>query len=117
TVAILKHNNPCGLASAQKLSQAYGDAYDCDPVSAYGSIIGLNRPVDAATAELIHESPFVEAVVAPGYEEGVLELLTSKQTRRFLELPGLEIPHSKGTLEIRNIEGGALVQERDLVWD
>jgi phosphoribosylaminoimidazolecarboxamide formyltransferase/IMP cyclohydrolase len=117
TVAILKHNNPCGLASNSDLSQAYSDAYDCDPVSAYGSIIGLNRPVDSATAQKIHESPFVEAVIAPSYEAGVLDLLTSKANRRFLELPGLEIPVSKGLLEIRNIEGGALVQDRDVVGD
>jgi phosphoribosylaminoimidazolecarboxamide formyltransferase/IMP cyclohydrolase len=117
TVAILKHNNPCGLASNNDLATAYADAYDCDPVSAYGSIIGLNRVVDQATAQRIHESPFVEAVVAPGYAEGVLEFLTQKQTRRFLELQGLDRVSSKGTLELRFLEGGALAQERDVVTD
>lgn len=117
TVAILKHNNPCGLASGSSLAQAYQDAYDSDPVSAYGSIIGLNRVVDRATAEKIHESPFVEAVIAPGYAEGVLELLTSKATRRFLELSGMEAPPAKGGMDIRMFEGGALVQDRDVVAD
>ena len=117
TVAVLKHNNPCGLASAADLATAYSDAYECDPVSAYGSIIGLNRPVDAATAEKIHESPFIEAVVAPDYEEGVLKLLTSKATRRFLKLPGMEKRREKGLLEVRNIAGGALVQEFDVMDD
>ncbi|MCB9783467.1 MAG: bifunctional phosphoribosylaminoimidazolecarboxamide formyltransferase/IMP cyclohydrolase [Candidatus Omnitrophica bacterium] len=117
TVAILKHNNPCGLASDSDLATAYKNAYDCDPVSAYGSIIGLNRIVDAATAERIHESPFVEAVIAPGYAEGVLDLLTEKQSRRFLELPGLDQNPEKGTLELRFIEGGALAQEKDVAWE
>lgn len=117
TVAILKHNNPCGLASSDSLSTAYAEAYDCDPVSAYGSIISLNRVVDQETAQRIHESPFVEAVIAPGYAPGVLDLLTSKASRRFLELPGLEQPPTKGSLEIRVIEGGALVQDRDIVTD
>ncbi len=116
-VAILKHNNPCGLASAESLAEAYANAYDCDPVSAYGSIISLNRVVDSETAQRIHESPFVEAVIAPGYASGVLDLLTSKASRRFLELPGLDQPPLKGSQEIRLIEGGALMQDRDVVRD
>jgi len=117
TVAILKHNNPCGLASHEDLATAYTDAYECDPVSAYGSIIGLNRIVDLATAEKIHESPFVEAVIAPGYAEGTLDLLVQKSTRRFLELPGLDKPAKKGVLELRFLEGGALAQDKDVVAD
>jgi phosphoribosylaminoimidazolecarboxamide formyltransferase/IMP cyclohydrolase len=117
TAAILKHNNPCGLACSDSLVQAYDDAYACDPVSAYGSVIGLNRIVDSDTAAKIHESPFVEAVIAPGYAPGVLDLLTTKATRRFLELPGLDVPTAKGTLEMRTIDGGALMQERDVVLD
>ncbi len=117
TVAILKHNNPCGLACADSLSEAYANAYECDSVSAYGSIISLNRLVDLDTAKRIHESPFVEAVIAPGYAEGVLDLLTSKASRRFLELPGLDQPPVKGNVEIRLIEGGALAQIRDVVTD
>jgi phosphoribosylaminoimidazolecarboxamide formyltransferase/IMP cyclohydrolase len=116
-VAILKHNNPCGLASASVLAQAYSDAYDCDPVSAYGGIIGLNRVVDLATAQLIHETPFIEAVVAPGYASGVMDLLKTKATRRFLELPGLDTGLTRGSLEVRMIEGGALAQERDVATD
>ncbi len=117
TVAILKHNNPCGLASADSLSQAYSDAYDCDPVSAYGSVIGLNRTIDPETAQKIHDSPFVEAVVAPGYAPGVIELLSTKATRRFLELPGLDQAAGKNSIEVRMIEGGALIQDRDVVDD
>lgn len=117
TVAILKHNNPCGLASAETLSQAYTDAYDCDPVSAYGSVIGLNRIVDHDTAQKIHDSPFVEAVVAPGYAPGVMNMLATKATRRFLELPGLDRIPEKGSLDIRVIEGGALLQDRDVMDD
>lgn len=117
TVAILKHNNPCGLATSESLANAYMDAYECDPVSAYGSIIGLNRIVDRETAEKIHESPFVEAVIAPGYADGVLEFLTQKATRRFLQLTGMETPATAGVLEYRNIDGGLLVQARDTVAD
>ena len=117
TVAIIKHNNPCGLATNERLAQAYQDAYDCDPVSAYGSIIGLNRKVDSETAAKIHETTFVEAVIAPGYEEGVLEQLTSKPNRRFLELSGMETHSGQGPTDLRWIEGGALVQEKDIVAD
>jgi phosphoribosylaminoimidazolecarboxamide formyltransferase/IMP cyclohydrolase len=119
---LLKHTNPCGAACADTLAQAYEDALACDPVSAFGCIIGLNRVVDMETAKKIHETFFVECVLAPGYEPETLELLTKKKNRRFLACPELLEPKKIGDLEqgrkdrendVKIIQGGALVQTPD----
>jgi phosphoribosylaminoimidazolecarboxamide formyltransferase/IMP cyclohydrolase len=118
--AIIKHTNPCGVATAAALVQAYTRARDTDPVSAYGGIIGLNRPMDAATAREI-AATFVEAIIAPGYTEEALGILKDKKNLRLLELaagvagtPG--VPGSgDGGYEMRRVSGGMLVQDRDAV--
>lgn len=110
TVAIIKHTNPCGLACADTLERAYELALAGDPMSAFGSIVALNRPVDAATAELLHKTKFVECVAAPSYEDGVLERMTKKKNRRFLALD--EAVPDIG-FEGRFIPGGLLLQQND----
>jgi phosphoribosylaminoimidazolecarboxamide formyltransferase/IMP cyclohydrolase len=114
---VIKHNNPCGCAIADGLAEAFDRAYAGDPVSAFGSIIGFNRPVDAATAERLCEpNRFVEAVIAPGYDDDAFQTLTTKPkwkgSVRLLRLAGLADARSM-SLEYRSVSGGLLVQERD----
>ncbi len=121
---VLKHNNPCGAAVAEALAEAFERAYEGDPVSAFGGIVGLNRPVDRATAErLCGPGRFIEAIVAPGFEPDALGLLTTKPTWknsvRLLDLDapiGPEIPAPAG-FDLRRIEGGLLVQDWDTMED
>jgi len=110
---ILKHTNPCGAACADKLADAYADALACDPVSAFGCIIGLNKIVDIETAKRIDETFFVECVIAPGYEKEALELLVKKKNRRFLACPQLLEDKKAEPDQIKMIKGGALVQTPD----
>ena len=112
TVAIIKHSNPCGLASADTLACAYDNALASDPVSAFGSIISVNRPLDKATAERMAKL-FVEIVAAPSYDEDALTLLQRKKNLRILRASGTA-PHP---LSIRSVYGGALVQELDRSHD
>ena len=78
-VAVLKHNNPCGAATAATLGEAMRRAWDGDPLSAFGSVLGFNVPVDAATAEFLAEpGRFVEAIVAPDFTPEAFEILTTK---------------------------------------
>jgi len=76
--AIIKHTNPCGAATADDIAAAYKLAYEADPVSAFGGIVGLNRPVDAATAEQL-KTIFLEAVIAPGFAAEALEIVRRKK--------------------------------------
>ncbi len=118
TACVIKHTNPCGLASAETLAEAYEKALDCDPVSAFGSIIGVNREVDLKTAEKIHATGFVEAIIAPAYAEGVLEMFASKKNRRVLELPGMMRRDGYPAMAIKPLAGGILVQEADYAdWE
>ncbi|HVB76625.1 MAG TPA: bifunctional phosphoribosylaminoimidazolecarboxamide formyltransferase/IMP cyclohydrolase [Candidatus Nitrosotalea sp.] len=107
-VAIIKHMNPCGLAEADTLSEAYRLAYECDTVSAYGGVVALNRPLDVATAEQI-ASIFVEVVIAPRVEEESLQILGRKARVRVLEADRVR---SEG-IDLRTVPGGFLVQSRD----
>ncbi len=110
--AVIKHGNPCGCAEAESLDEAYRLALSGDPMSAYGCIVGLNRPVDAPTAQAIHETFFVEAVGAPGFPEAVLPLLRKKSKRRYVAIPDVQ-----GTgWQVRTILGGLLVQDADDTW-
>ncbi|MCA8997542.1 MAG: bifunctional phosphoribosylaminoimidazolecarboxamide formyltransferase/IMP cyclohydrolase, partial [Planctomycetaceae bacterium] len=114
---VIKHTNPCGCAIGESLAEAFSKAYEGDPVSAFGSILSFNRPVDAATAELLAEpGRFVEAIIAPGYEADAYEILTTKPkwklNVRLLENPAMLEP-TTGTLEFRRLTGGLLVQDRD----
>ena len=115
-VAIIKHTNPCGVATAAELLGAFTRARDTDPVSAYGGILGVNRPLDAATAREI-ASTFVEAIIAPGYTEEALGLLRERKNLRLLELPLPEqgLPREIGGYEMRRVSGGMLVQDPDNV--
>lgn len=108
TAAVIKHTNPCGVASAENICQAYRLARECDPLSAYGGIVALNRPMDLETAEELI-STFIEAVAAPAYQEGALRILSRKPNLRVLEVR----PSPEPELEFRQISGGILVQERD----
>lgn len=106
---ITKHNNPCGVAVADSISEAYRRAFETDPVSAFGGVIALNRKVDEATAKEIL-SLFVEIIIAPGFDPDALKLLSSKPNIRLLEL---DVSKETVGFEMRKIQGGLLVQERD----
>jgi phosphoribosylaminoimidazolecarboxamide formyltransferase/IMP cyclohydrolase len=110
TVVIVKHNNPCGVASDAILVEAYKKALATDTKSAFGGIVCVNRPLDRTTAEAINEI-FTEVVIAPEYERGVLELLTKKKDRRLMK----QIFNLRKVreLDIRTVVGGMLVQEPD----
>jgi len=110
TVVIVKHNNPCGVASDAVLVEAYKKAFATDTKSAYGGIVCVNRPLDRTTAEAINEI-FTEVIIAPEYERGVLELLTKKKDRRLMK----QISNLRKVreLDIRTVVGGMLVQESD----
>jgi phosphoribosylaminoimidazolecarboxamide formyltransferase/IMP cyclohydrolase len=112
--AIVKHNNPCGVATATALCDAYCRARDADPVSAFGAIIALNRPLDGATAQAI-AATFVEAVIAPGYSDDARRALADKKNLRLLEWPpeGGGPTAADGGFEVRRVSGGMLVQDRD----
>ncbi len=110
-VVVIKHANPCGLACDADMAQAYLKAYDGDPVSAFGGIVGFNRPVTAATAQAM--SPiFYEVVVAPGYEPEALEILQQKRNLRILAVPD---GPSGASFDIRPLSGGLLVQTGDVL--
>lgn len=112
--AIIKHTNPCGAAIGATLAKAYEKALACDPVSAFGSVIGFNREVDAATAETM-SSLFVEAVIAPGFASDALEILSRKKNLRVMEIDRSAAPMKISGLELdfKRISGGFLVQELD----
>jgi phosphoribosylaminoimidazolecarboxamide formyltransferase/IMP cyclohydrolase len=108
--AIIKHTNPCGVASGATLAESYQRALEVDPVSAFGSVIAFNRKLDAATAEAISKL-FVEAVVAPGYEPAALERLGSKKNLRLLDMS--TTPGDEYGLQLKSLGGGLLVQTPD----
>ncbi|MBP2644902.1 MAG: purH [Firmicutes bacterium] len=107
--AIIKHTNPCGTGIGAAISQAYSKAYEADPVSAYGGIIALNRPVDNETAEKM-SGLFVEAVIAPSFSEEALAVLTKKKNVRLL---AAEFALDQAALDMKKISGGLLVQDAD----
>ncbi|HXM70634.1 MAG TPA: bifunctional phosphoribosylaminoimidazolecarboxamide formyltransferase/IMP cyclohydrolase, partial [Thermoanaerobaculia bacterium] len=110
-VAIIKHANPCGVAEAPSLVEAYRKALRCDPVSAYGGIVALNRPLDRATAEEIGRL-FVEVVIAPAAEADAQAVLAGKKNLRLLVTGAVPDPGGAG-LAVRSLAGGYLVQTRD----
>ncbi|MFL9840249.1 bifunctional phosphoribosylaminoimidazolecarboxamide formyltransferase/IMP cyclohydrolase [Sphingomonas sp. ST-64] len=111
TVVIVKHANPCGVATADTLVDAYKAALACDSVSAFGGIIALNRPLDAETAQAITDI-FTEVVVAPGASEEAKAIFAGKKNLRLLICGELPNPARPG-LMLKTIAGGALVQSRD----
>jgi phosphoribosylaminoimidazolecarboxamide formyltransferase/IMP cyclohydrolase len=110
-VAVIKHANPCGVATASRLEEAYRLALRCDPVSAFGGIIALNRALDAATAREIVKI-FTEVIIAPSVEEGALTILATKQNLRLLVTGALPDPR-RTDIVFKPVSGGFLVQSRD----
>ena len=115
-VAVLKHNNPCGAATADSLVEATRRAWAGDPVSAFGSVLGFNAPVDVATANFLAEPDrFVEAIIAPDFAAEAFEVLTTKPkwkaNVRLLKIGQIEV--GGGGLELRQISGGMLCQTAD----
>ena len=108
TAVVVKHANPCGAAVASDILTAYRHAHEGDPVSAFGGIVALNRPVPLAVAEALAEV-FTEVIVAPAYEPDALAKLLAKKNLRVLEAP----PPSSPLVEVRTIDGGLLVQTTD----
>ncbi|PTH88049.1 bifunctional phosphoribosylaminoimidazolecarboxamide formyltransferase/inosine monophosphate cyclohydrolase [Streptomyces sp. A244] len=107
-VAIIKHANPCGIAVGADVAEAHRKAHACDPLSAFGGVIAVNRPVSKEMAEQVAEI-FTEVIVAPDYEDGALEALTKKKNIRVLRCP--EGPAAP--VEVKPIDGGALLQVTD----
>lgn len=112
TFAILKHNNACGIASRETISQAYTDALAGDPVSAFGGILISNTEIDEKTAEMIH-TLFCEVVIAPSYSDKALEILKGKKNRVLLVQKVFTLPSN----QFRTILNGVLVQDKDLITD
>ncbi|HEV2948148.1 MAG TPA: bifunctional phosphoribosylaminoimidazolecarboxamide formyltransferase/IMP cyclohydrolase, partial [Gemmataceae bacterium] len=119
---VIKHNNPCGAAIGNSLEHAFGKAYEGDPLSAYGGILGFNGEIDEATAhEITEPNRFVECVIAPGFSEAAFHLLTTrptwKKSVRLLKTGPLARSASKeGTISMdwRRVDGGLLVQTKDI---
>ena len=112
-VVIIKHSNPCGVArSVQSLADAYRKAQACDPISAFGGIVALNRPCDGETARAI-TSIFTEVVIAPAYSEEARSILSAKKDIRLLEVPFTQGYVSTG-FDMKKVVGGMLIQQRDL---
>ncbi|MFT4086772.1 MAG: bifunctional phosphoribosylaminoimidazolecarboxamide formyltransferase/IMP cyclohydrolase, partial [Gordonia sp. (in: high G+C Gram-positive bacteria)] len=109
-VAIIKHANPCGIAVGADGAEAHRKAHACDPVSAYGGVIAVNREVSVEMAEQVAEI-FTEVIIAPSYAEGAVDVLSRKKNLRILIA---EAPAEAG-VELRPISGGALLQSRDVL--
>jgi phosphoribosylaminoimidazolecarboxamide formyltransferase / IMP cyclohydrolase len=110
--AIVKHNNPCGCALGKSAQDAYERAFACDPVSAYGGVIAINRPVDRACAQALSRQ-FIEVLLAPGFDPDALSVLSEKKNVRLLELAGW--PARAEGVEEKPVLGGVLSQSRDIV--
>jgi phosphoribosylaminoimidazolecarboxamide formyltransferase/IMP cyclohydrolase len=110
-VAIIKHANPCGIAVGADVAEAHRRAHECDPTSAFGGVIAVNRPVSVAMAEQVAEI-FTEVIVAPAYDDGAVEALQGKKNIRILRC---DAPTDERPAEFRQVSGGILVQLRDHV--
>lgn len=109
-VAIIKHANPCGIATASTISAAHQKAHECDPVSAFGGVVAANREVDLVMAQALSQI-FTEVLVAPSFSADAIELLMKKPSIRILQCSTSEI----AKVELRPVSGGMLVQETDLI--
>ncbi len=121
SVVVVKHNNPCGAAGAETVGEAVRRAWDGDPVSAFGSVLGFNEPVDAEVAEyLAGPERFVEAIIAPDFTTEAFEILTTKPkwkaNVRLLKLEQMMV-HERGQREFRQVSGGMLCQTADNLRD
>ena len=108
-VAIIKHANPCGIALGADIADAYGKAFDCDPVSAFGGVVATNRPVTFPMAQAMADV-FVEVIVAPDFDDDALSLLMQKKNVRLLRCAGI---HPGAGIEMRPVSGGLLLQSVD----
>jgi phosphoribosylaminoimidazolecarboxamide formyltransferase/IMP cyclohydrolase len=106
--AIIKHTNPCGTAVASALAEAYKRALECDPVSAFGGVIGVNRPIDKETATEMAKL-FVEAIAAPGFDDAAKEIFAAKKNLRLVEV----VPMQQKWV-LKNVSGGVLLQDNDM---
>ncbi|MFH1284928.1 MAG: bifunctional phosphoribosylaminoimidazolecarboxamide formyltransferase/IMP cyclohydrolase [Candidatus Peregrinibacteria bacterium] len=112
TAVFVKHNNPCGVASAAKIEDAFIQAYTVDPMAAFGSIIALNREVNEAIVDHMKDKKmFVEMIIAPGYEKKALERLMTRKNLRILETGDLKLDLLK--TDIKKVAGGILIQTKD----
>jgi phosphoribosylaminoimidazolecarboxamide formyltransferase/IMP cyclohydrolase len=112
TIAIIKHNNSCGLASHNDLAEAYRRALAGDPVAAFGGIVASNQIIDLATAQEIDKTHY-DAIVAPGYQKKALELLRRKENLRLVKIAPYRPPSSEPPLDFRRVRGGFLAQMPD----
>ncbi len=108
---IVKHNNPCGVAIAENLALAFAKALQCDPASAYGGVVALNRTVDAQAADKL-AGLFLEVIIAPGFDETALKTLTAKKNLRLIKWPNPRF--LAGDLDVKKVLGGYLVQTVDI---
>ena len=108
----VKHTNPCGVGIGKTIHEAYLNAYNSDPVSIFGGIVALNRKVDLETAEELAKI-FLEIIIAPGFDEDAYERLAKKKNIRLMELPDCAKANEPGTLDMKKVAGGLLVQELD----
>lgn len=106
--AIIKHTNPCGTATGKTLAEAYKRALECDPVSAFGGVIGVNRPVDLEAAEEMHKL-FLEVIAAPSFDEAAKAKFASKKNLRLVE-----VGSASQKWVLKNVSGGMLVQDADV---
>jgi len=106
--AIIKHSNPCGTATGRNLAEAYRRALECDPISAFGGVIGVNRAVDAAAAAEMAKL-FVEVIAAPAFDPAAREVFAAKKNLRLVEVPA-----GQQSRVLKNISGGILLQDADL---
>lgn len=111
SAVVVKHNNPTGVAVAGVLSKAFKQAFETDPLSAFGGIVGLNRPVDLETAKAIVKSGFIECVMAPAFDRPALALLSEKKNVRLLEYPLKE--EWPAGYDFKRVNGGLLMQDSD----
>jgi phosphoribosylaminoimidazolecarboxamide formyltransferase/IMP cyclohydrolase len=105
--AIIKHTNPCGVATGKPLAEAYKRALECDPVSAFGGVVGVNRAIDGATAEEMHKL-FLEVIAAPGFDEAAKARFATKKNLRLVEVAA-----APQKWVLKNISGGMLLQDAD----
>ncbi|RLA09010.1 MAG: bifunctional phosphoribosylaminoimidazolecarboxamide formyltransferase/inosine monophosphate cyclohydrolase [Gammaproteobacteria bacterium] len=116
TCVIVKHANPCGVASSSNITQAYDKAYATDPESSFGGIIAFNQALDKTTAENIIARQFVEVIIAPGITEDAIKIISTKKNIRLLSIENLN--HSQKCLDFKKVNGGLLVQDSDdLLYD
>ena len=106
--SIIKHTNPCGTATGKTLAEAYRRALECDPISAFGGVIGVNRPIDAETATEMAKL-FLEVIAAPGFDEEARKIFSSKKNLRLVEVADL-----RQRWVLKNVSGGVLLQDNDV---